>query len=120
MTNSNTEGRLRLGVSSCLLGERVRYDGQHKLDHYIHDVLGQYVDFVPVCPEVECGLPVPRPAMHLVGDPHQPRLVVIQSAEDMTERMLAWARQRVQTLASEDHAGRAADAAQPLCAPLRQ
>jgi uncharacterized protein YbgA (DUF1722 family)/uncharacterized protein YbbK (DUF523 family) len=99
------QARVRLGVSSCLLGERVRYDGQHKLDPYIRDVLGRHVDFVPVCPEVECGFPVPRPAMRLVGDPAQPRLVVIATGEDVTERMLAWARQRVQALETEDLSG---------------
>ncbi len=53
------ERRIRLGISSCLLGEQVRYDGQHKLDRYLRDTLGHYVECVPVCPEVECGLPVP-------------------------------------------------------------
>lgn len=55
-----------VGISSCLLGNRVRYDGGHKLDHFLHDRLGSFVTFVPVCPEVECGLPVPREAMRLV------------------------------------------------------
>ncbi|MCD6294805.1 MAG: DUF523 domain-containing protein, partial [Deltaproteobacteria bacterium] len=48
------ENRIKLGVSACLLGENVRYDGDHKLDRFIRDTLGEYVDFVPVCPEVEC------------------------------------------------------------------
>jgi len=56
-------------VSACLLGERVRYDGGHKLDRLLIDALGEDVTFVPVCPEVECGLGVPREAMHLEGDP---------------------------------------------------
>jgi uncharacterized protein YbbK (DUF523 family) len=51
--------KIRLGVSTCLLGEKVRYDGGHKWDRFITDTLGKYVDFVPVCPEVECGLGVP-------------------------------------------------------------
>jgi uncharacterized protein YbgA (DUF1722 family)/uncharacterized protein YbbK (DUF523 family) len=105
MPSTETATRLRLGVSSCLLGERVRYDGQHKLDHYIRDVLGQYADLVPVCPEVECGLPIPRPALRLVGDPEQPRLVVTKSGEDLTERMQSWARQRLEALESEDLSG---------------
>jgi uncharacterized protein YbgA (DUF1722 family)/uncharacterized protein YbbK (DUF523 family) len=93
--------RIRLGISSCLLGEPVRYDGQHKLDHYLRDTLGAYVDFVSVCPEVECGFPVPRPAFRLVGDPACPRMVVINSGEDVTDRMLAWANRRVQELESD-------------------
>ena len=59
--------KIKLGISSCLLGENVRYNGGHQLDHYIRDTLGQFVDWVPVCPEVECGLPIPREAMRLVG-----------------------------------------------------
>jgi len=99
------ENRIKLGVSTCLLGEMVRYDGGHKLDRFIRDTLGQYVDFVPVCPEVECGMPVPREAMRLVGDSESPRLVTIRSAKDMTQQMLDWAAVRVQELESEDLCG---------------
>ena len=59
--------KIRLGISSCLLGEKVRYDGGHKLDHFITETLGKFVEFVPVCPEVECGLGIPREAMHLAA-----------------------------------------------------
>ena len=71
--------KIRLGISACLLGEPVRFDGGHKLDRFITDTLGQYVEFVPVCPEVECGLGVPREAMRLVGDPEAPRLVTVRT-----------------------------------------
>ena len=54
--------RLKLGISTCLLGENVRYDGGHKLDRFLRDTLGRYVDYVPVCPEGECGFPIPREA----------------------------------------------------------
>jgi hypothetical protein len=74
--------RIRLGISTCLLGEQVRYDGGHKWDRFITDTLGKYVEFVPVCPEVECGLGIPREAMHLVGDPNNPRLVTVRSGVD--------------------------------------
>jgi uncharacterized protein YbgA (DUF1722 family)/uncharacterized protein YbbK (DUF523 family) len=97
--------RIRLGVSQCLLGENVRYDGGHTLDHFIRDTLGQYVDFVPVCPEVECGLGIPREAMRLEGDLESPRLVTIQTRKDLTDRMLAWAAQRVRQLEKEDLCG---------------
>lgn len=97
--------KIRLGISSCLLGNRVRYDGQHKLDHFLVDVLGQYVEWVPVCPEVECGLPVPREAMRLVGDPEHPRLVTIKTRIDHTDRMLKWASRRARELDREDLCG---------------
>lgn len=96
---------IRLGISSCLLGERVRYDGGHKHDAYLTETLGPFVQWVPVCPEVECGLSVPREAMHLEGDPASPRLVTIRTRVDQTERMLAWARRRVEELARENLCG---------------
>jgi uncharacterized protein YbgA (DUF1722 family)/uncharacterized protein YbbK (DUF523 family) len=92
---------IRLGVSACLLGQQVRYDGGHKLDRYLVDTLGRYVEWVPVCPEVEVGLPIPRETMRLVGDPASPRLIAPKSGTDHTERMVAWARARVEELADE-------------------
>lgn len=98
-------GRPKVGISRCLLGENVRYDGGHKLDRFLRDELGRHVDFVPVCPEVECGLSVPREAMRLVGDPEAPRLVTIKTGQDLTPQMDAWARERVAKLADEGLCG---------------
>jgi uncharacterized protein YbgA (DUF1722 family)/uncharacterized protein YbbK (DUF523 family) len=94
-------GKIKLGISACLLGKNVRYDGGHKLDRFLTDTLGQYMEYVPVCPEVECGLPVPRESMHLEGDPESPRLVTSQTKQDMTERMTQWARKRVLDIEQE-------------------
>ena len=96
---------IRLGISSCLLGEKVRYDGGHKLDRFLTQTLGQFVEFVPVCPEVECGFPVPRESLHLVGDPESPRLITTHTRQDHTERMLQWARKRVKELEKENLCG---------------
>jgi uncharacterized protein YbgA (DUF1722 family)/uncharacterized protein YbbK (DUF523 family) len=93
--------KITLGISSCLLGNKVRYDGGHKLDHFLVDTLGQYVDWVPVCPEAACGLPIPREAMHLVGDPEDPRLVTIKTGIDHTARMKRWANARTAELEQE-------------------
>ena len=87
--------RIRVGISACLLGEPVRYDGGHKHDRYLTDTLGRYFEYVPVCPEVECGLPVPREAMHLTGDAAAPRLVTRTTGIDHTECMQAWAERRI-------------------------
>jgi len=95
----------RIGISSCLMGEKVRYDGQHQQDHFLTDTFGRFVEWVPVCPEVECGLGIPREPMHLEGDPDDPRLVTIRSHADLTERMKAWAKTRVRQLEKEDLAG---------------
>jgi uncharacterized protein YbgA (DUF1722 family)/uncharacterized protein YbbK (DUF523 family) len=97
--------KIKLGISPCLLGEKVRYDGGHKLDRFLTDTLGQYVEYVPVCPEVECGLPVPRESMHLEGDPDSPHLVTTRTKQDMTDRMVQWARKRVKKLEKEDLSG---------------
>jgi uncharacterized protein YbgA (DUF1722 family)/uncharacterized protein YbbK (DUF523 family) len=91
---------IRLGISTCLLGERVRYDGGHKLDHFLADTLGRYVEWVPVCPEVEIGLPIPREAVRLVGDPDSPRLIAPKSGADHTDTMQAWASKRLDELAA--------------------
>jgi uncharacterized protein YbgA (DUF1722 family)/uncharacterized protein YbbK (DUF523 family) len=97
--------KIKLGISTCLLGENVRYDEGHKLDRFLTDTLGQYVEYVPVCPEVECGLPVPRESMHLEGDPDSPRLVTSRTKQDMTERMVGWAKKRVVELEKESLCG---------------
>ncbi len=94
------DGKIRLGVSSCLLGEKVRYDGGHKFNPYVAEVLGEYAEFIPVCPEVEVGLPTPRDTLRLVeNEANQVRLVFAKSGEDITARMEAWARERVKQLA---------------------
>lgn len=97
--------KIKLGVSTCLLGDSVRYDGGHKLDRFIRDTLGLFVEYVPVCPEVECGLPVPREAMRLVGDIENPRLMTQKTGRDMTDRMQTWARERLDRLETEDICG---------------
>lgn len=96
---------VKLGISSCLLGEPVRYDGQHKHDRYLTDVLGKYVEWVPVCPEVECGLPVPREAMHLTGSADAPRLVTIRSGVDLTEKMQTWCAKKLGELEKQELCG---------------
>jgi len=97
--------RPRIGISTCLLGEKVRYDGQHSQDHFLTDTFGRFVEWVPVCPEVECGLGTPREPMHLEGDPDDPTLVTIRTHQDLTGRMKAWAKARVRELEKEDLAG---------------
>jgi uncharacterized protein YbgA (DUF1722 family)/uncharacterized protein YbbK (DUF523 family) len=100
-----TAPAIRLGISSCLLGNPVRYDGGHKLDRYLRDTLGRFVSWVPVCPEVEYGLPVPREALHLAGDPADPRLVAVRTGVDHTDGMKAWAQRRLGELAGEGLCG---------------
>lgn len=97
--------KIRLGISSCLLGEMVRFDGGHQLNRYLRDTLGEYVEYVPVCPEVELGLPTPRETLRLVEKDDGPHLVFSKSGEDITDRMLAWAKKRVKELEKENLCG---------------
>jgi len=99
------EERLKLGISSCLLGHEVRWNGGHKLDKYLAYTLGQFVEFVPVCPEVEAGFGVPRESFRLVGDAEHPRLITFKSKMDHTDRMMDWAAKRVRELEKEDLCG---------------
>lgn len=97
--------KIRIGVSSCLLGEKVRFDGQHKHDSYITGTLGQWFEYVPVCPEFELGLGVPRETMRLEGDPENPRLMTGKTRKDLTEPMLAWCDKRVRSLEQDELCG---------------
>jgi uncharacterized protein YbgA (DUF1722 family)/uncharacterized protein YbbK (DUF523 family) len=99
------EGKFRIGISSCLLGNEVRWNAGHKHDKYLTRTLGKFVEYVPVCPEVEVGLGIPRESMRLVGNPDTPRLVTFKSKTDHTDRMLTWAKKRVGELEKEDLCG---------------
>jgi uncharacterized protein YbgA (DUF1722 family)/uncharacterized protein YbbK (DUF523 family) len=107
--------RVRIGISACLLGEEVRFDGGHKRDQYVTTVLGRHVDWVPVCPEMEMGLGVPREPLRLVGDPSAPRLVTVKTNVDHTARMLAWARERGEALRAMELDGYLLKSKSPSC-----
>jgi uncharacterized protein YbgA (DUF1722 family)/uncharacterized protein YbbK (DUF523 family) len=97
--------KIKIGISACLTGKKVRYDGSHKHDHYITDTLGGYFDFIALCPEVEYGLPVPREPMRLTGAPEDPRLVTIHTGIDHTEGMKKWAKERLRELDKQELRG---------------
>jgi uncharacterized protein YbgA (DUF1722 family)/uncharacterized protein YbbK (DUF523 family) len=99
------DGPIRVLVSSCLLGEKVRYDGGHKRDPFLVETLGRFVEVVPVCPEADCGLPTPREAMRLAGDPAHPHLVTEKTGVDHTGRMQRWIRGKLQDLEGLDLCG---------------
>src|SRR5512145_2249420 len=99
------ERPIRVGISACLLGQQVRYDGGHKRDAFLTDTLGRWVEWVPVCPEVELGLGIPREPIRLEGNARAPRLVAPKSGTDHTAAMARWARSRVAALARLDLAG---------------
>lgn len=110
---------LRLGISRCLLGEPVRYDGGHKLDHFLVDVLGQHVEWVPVCPEVEAGFDTPRESMRLVDDVAEPRLITIRSRQDQTNRMRRYSQKRLRQLQTLNLSGYVFKKDSPSCGTRR-
>lgn len=97
--------KVRIGVSACLLGQLVRYDGQHKRNSFVVDTLGPFVEYVPVCPEVECGLTVPRESMRLVGKTDSLRLITNKTKRDLTGLMLDWIKCRIPELEKEGLVG---------------
>src|SRR5262245_56612618 len=111
--------KIRLGISACLLGAEVRYDGGHKRDAFLTETLGPLVEWVPVCPEVEIGLGVPRDTLRLVGDAASPRLVVQRTGEDLGERMRRYARARTDALASLGLHGYVLKRGSPSCGLFR-
>ena len=95
----DAHARIPVGVSSCLLGEEVRYDGGHKLDRYVTGVLGRWFEYVPFCPEALAGLGVPRPPIRLAGDPAAPHAVRVDDASiDVTGALEATSRRIVPEL----------------------
>ncbi|MDF0664627.1 MAG: DUF523 and DUF1722 domain-containing protein [Nitrospira sp.] len=119
LADGMTACSIRLGISRCLLGDEVRFDGGHKRDRFLTDVLGRYVEWVPVCPEVEAGLGTPREAMRLVGEPHRPRLVTIQSEIDHTEAVANIAKDRVAELKKLELSGYVFKQNSPSCGVQR-
>lgn len=107
--------KLPVGVSTCLLGRNVRYDAGHQRDAYLVETLGRWFEWVPVCPEVEMGLPVPRPALRLVGTPDAPRMAFRASGEDVTARMEGFARARLDALEPLDLCGYVLKSDSPSC-----
>jgi uncharacterized protein YbgA (DUF1722 family)/uncharacterized protein YbbK (DUF523 family) len=107
--------KITLGISSCLLGNKVRYDGGHKLDPFLTDTLGNYIDWVPVCPEAACGLGIPREILALEGDPVSPRLRTVWTGIDQTSRIQRWAKGELKVLADIDVSGYVFKARSPSC-----
>jgi uncharacterized protein YbbK (DUF523 family) len=101
--------KVRIGISACLLGERVRWNGDHKREPFLVDTVGRFVEWVPVCPEMEIGLGTPRPPVQLERaakkDGGGTRLVEIESRRDLTKRMDAFAARRVRELRALDLCG---------------
>ena len=109
------DARIRLGISACLLGQPVRFDGGHKRDPFLVESLGPFVEWVSVCPEVESGMDAPRESMRLVQVHREIRLLTNRTGEDKTDTMLSYATRRVDTLADDELCGFVLKKDSPTC-----
>ena len=117
--NPKTILPIRLGISHCLLGEQVRYDGGHKHNDFLVNILGQHVECVPVCPEVEAGFGTPRESMRLTEDLEQPRLITIRSNKDHTSQLIRYTKKRLRELRHLDLSGYVFKKDSPSCGVQR-
>ncbi len=111
----NPQDPVRIGISSCLLGQEVRFDGGHKRDRFLTDTLGQFVEWVPVCPEVEAGFGTPRESMRLVDVDGRLRLRTVKTDRDLTEQLEHYATRRADELARDQLAGYVLKKDSPSC-----
>ncbi len=119
MKRQSNSGKITIGVSSCLLGIKSRYSGTHKRDSYIADTLGEYVRFIPICPELEAGMGVPREAVRLEGSSDKPRLIGIESGTDWTDTMNNLAEWRTEQFRKFNLSGFILKNNSPSCGPER-
>ncbi|MEQ1895777.1 MAG: DUF523 and DUF1722 domain-containing protein [Vicinamibacterales bacterium] len=110
---------IRVGISACLLGDQVRFDGGHKRDPFLIDTMGPFVDWVKVCPEVEAGMGTPRESIRLVEDDGRLRLLTVRTGMDHTAAMKGWTARRVRELAAEDLCGFVVKKDSPSCGMVR-
>jgi uncharacterized protein YbbK (DUF523 family) len=106
---------IRIGVSACLIGQAVRFDGGHKRSDFLVDTFGPFVEFVPVCPEIEIGLGVPRETLRLVRREGEVQLVANKSGADLTEQMRRYADRRTRMLVNDNLNGYVLKKDSPSC-----
>jgi uncharacterized protein YbgA (DUF1722 family)/uncharacterized protein YbbK (DUF523 family) len=102
---SHISSVIEVGISACLLGKKVRYDAGHKRNRFVTDVLAQFLDLVPVCPELDVGMGVPREPVQLIGTAAAPRMVGVNSGNDWTSRMRRYSRSRVKRMSRNTLSG---------------
>jgi uncharacterized protein YbgA (DUF1722 family)/uncharacterized protein YbbK (DUF523 family) len=107
--------KIRVGISTCLLGQEVRYDGGHKRNQFIVEVLGDFFSWVPICPEVEVGMGTPRESVQLVRNGQATRMIAPRSGRDWTDEMLSYSQKRVESLKAEELRGYILKKDSPTC-----
>ena len=113
------QDKIKIGVSSCLIGEKVRWNGDHKQDRYVREILSKYFEYIPVCPEVEVGMGVPRETVALYGDPEKPSMISKKTQTDWTKPMGKYIKSRINTLSADDLCGYIFKSKSPSCGMSR-
>ena len=109
------ENKIKIGVSSCLLGEKVRWNGDHKQDHYVRNIFGHYFEYVPTCPEVDVGMGIPRETVALYGTLYKPRMIGNKTKTDWTDKINKYTKGRINELINQDLCGYIFKAKSPSC-----
>lgn len=102
-------------MSACLLGEKVRFDAGHKKNDFLTEVLSPYVEWVPVCPELEMGLGVPRDPLHLEDREGRTYLIQTKSGRDLSAAMISYAKKRLRELKNQNLSGYVLKKDSPSC-----
>ncbi len=118
-TTQTPDLKIRLGVSACLLGREVRYDGNHARDDFVVETLAKHVTLIGVCPEDDLGMGTPRETVRLVGDPAAPKMLATHSVKDWTTPMNRWSARRARELGAEDLCGYIFKKNSPSCGVFR-
>ena len=107
---------IKVGISSCVLGEKVRFDSGHKISKFVTKELAPFFEFVPICPEVGMGMPVPRPTIRLVSDQERIALVETKDASiEHTDKMVDYSKNKVAELRDTELCGYIVCAKSPTC-----
>ena len=113
------DNKIKIGVSSCLIGEKVRWNGDHKQNRYVKDILCKYFEYVSVCPEVEVGMGIPRETVGLYGNPEKPQMISKKTQTDWTSKMNRYTKDRVKNLSNDDLCGYIFKSKSPSCGLAR-
>ena len=109
------DDKIKIGVSSCLLGEKVRWNGDHKQNLFVRDVLGNYFEYISICPEMEIGMGVPRETVALYGSLENPKLISKKNRIDWTEEMKRFSKEKIKFLAEQNLSGYIFKSKSPSC-----
>ncbi|MCL0044802.1 DUF523 and DUF1722 domain-containing protein [Nitrospinaceae bacterium] len=109
------KNKIKIGVSSCLLGEEVRWNGGHKKDRYVQAALDNYFEYVPTCPEVDVGMGIPRETVALYGVLEDHKMISKKSQTDWTSKMNTYMKGRISTLGKNDLCGYIFKSKSPSC-----